>query len=48
MISDHKIDKLCAETGFDRVTAWRVLRDQAILQRRYAYQAPSRYREGNS
>lgn len=44
MISENKIDKLCAETGFDRVTAWRALRDQEIARRRYAYQLPSRYR----
>jgi len=39
MISDQKIEKLCEEFGFDRLTAWRHLRDREILRRRFAYQS---------
>jgi hypothetical protein len=39
MIHTDKIQKLCEEFGFDELTAWRHLRDQAILRRRVDYQA---------
>ena len=39
MIYTDKIKKLCEEFGFDELTAWRHLRDQAILRRRVDYQA---------
>jgi hypothetical protein len=34
MLSDRRIQALCEEFGFDELTAWRHLRDQAILSRR--------------
>jgi hypothetical protein len=39
MAHTDKIQKLCEEFGFDELTAWRHLRDQAILRRRVDYQA---------
>lgn len=41
MTSERKIDALCREFGFDRLTAWRHLRDQEILRRKFAYQDKS-------
>lgn len=47
-ITNQRIAKLCEEFGLDELTAWRHLRDQEILRRRYQYQLPARYRnEGN-
>jgi hypothetical protein len=42
MISEHKLDKLQAEMGFDRLTAWRHLRDQERARRLYSYQERGR------
>ena len=38
MITSERVQKLCEEFGFDELTAWRHLRDQAILRRRVDYQ----------
>lgn len=38
MIRNQEIERLQTEYGFDYLTAWRHLRDRAILQRRLAYQ----------
>lgn len=38
MISEQRIAKLQAELGFDRLTAWRHLRDQERARRLYACQ----------
>jgi hypothetical protein len=41
-IHTDKIRKLCEEFGFDELTAWRHLRDQEILRRRFEYQDRTR------
>lgn len=46
-ISNQKIAALCEDMGFDELTAWRHLRDQARARKLYAYQLPSRYRDGS-
>jgi hypothetical protein len=38
----ERIQRLVEALGVDEVTAWRILRDQAILKRRYAYQDRAR------
>jgi hypothetical protein len=38
----ERIRKLVEALGVDEVTAWRILRDQAILKRRFAYQDRAR------
>jgi hypothetical protein len=45
MISNEKIRAVMEQFGFDELTAWRHLRDQEILRRRYRYQLPSRYQD---
>jgi hypothetical protein len=36
-----ELNRLQLEHGFDRLTAWRHMRDRAILRRRFAYQQNS-------
>jgi len=45
MISDYKIAALMESLGLDELSAWRHLRDQAILRRQYRYQIPRRYQD---
>jgi hypothetical protein len=42
MKHQERIRKLVEALGVDEVTAWRILRDRAILKRRYAYQDRAR------
>lgn len=42
MISEQKIERLQTEFGFDRLTAWRHLRDQERARRLFSYQDRAR------
>jgi hypothetical protein len=42
MMQQERVRKLAEELDIDELTAWRLLRDQAILRRRYAYQDRAR------
>jgi hypothetical protein len=36
-ISEHKLERLQEQFGFDRLTAWRHLRDQERARRAFSY-----------